>query len=481
MALVVLLSASCVSAPPATRPATDVRVPNAWTADLDPREQAAIDETWWEHFGDEQLTSVVEQALANNTDLLAAAARVRQAEASARIAGADTKPQLGASFNGSRGKRNFVGFPIPGGEGDVLSTTSTTLGVSLDLSWEIDLWGRLSARAREGVASYQASRADLAGVRLSVAGQTAKAWFAVAEAWQQARLAEQTVSSFDRSANQVRARFEQGVRPSLDLRLALSQLAAARAILEARKQQLDAVSRQLEILIGRYPGRDLELPELLIDTPAPIPAGLPADLVARRPDLAAVERRLMAADERHRAARQSLYPRLSLTASGGTSSNELGDLVKGNFSVWSLVGNLAAPIFQGGRLRAGVDLAAAGIDESFASYVGTALRAYGEVETTLTAEGLLAEQVRYLGDASRQSLAAQNLAEDRYRSGLSDYITVLESQRRYFDAESAYLAGRRQRLDNRVDLFLALGGGFDSRMVLTETADPDAAAQESLR
>jgi len=199
---------------------------------------------------------------------------------------------------------------------------------------------------------------------------------------------------------------------------------------------------------------------------------MPADLVARRPDLAAAERRLVAADQRFRAARAALYPRLSLTASSGTSSNQLTDLVDGNFSVWSLVGNLTAPLFQAGRLRAGVDLAAAGIDEDFALYVGTALRAYSEVEGSLAAEQYLAERIRYLQDAARQSLAAQRQAEERYRSGLTDYITVLEAQRRYFEAQSAFLAGRRERLDNRVDLYLALGGGFRAQGLQSAPSDP---------
>lgn len=474
---------SCAAPPPTTRPKTDLQVPAAWTAEHDASAVTEVTERWWVDFGDARLAAVIDRALEHNTELRAAAARVQAAAATARIAGADLKPQLGASFLAARRKQNFVGFPIPGRESSVLTTRSTSVGVSLDLSWEIDLWGRLSAQAREGLVNLQASRADLAGVKLSVAGQTAKAWFAAAEARQQVLLAEQTVASFESSAEQVRGRFEHGVRPALDLRLALAQLASAQARLQARHQQLDAASRQLEVLIGRYPGRDLEFPEDLIDTPAAIPAGLPADLVARRPDLAAAERRLVALDQRYAGARASLYPRLSLTGSGGTQSNQLSDLVKGDFSVWNLVGNLTAPLFQAGRLRAGVDLARAEIDASFAVYVGTALHAYAEVESTLAAEHWLAAQVGYLAEAARHSLAAQQQAEVRYRAGLNDYITVLESQRRTFESESAQLTGRRQRLDNRVDLYLSLGGGFEAQSIVASVSDNPAAtsSQESSR
>ncbi len=467
-AVVLLAAVGCVSTPNSTKPTTGLAVPPAFGRDA-PVEPIAVSASWWLDFGEHGLAAAVEQALQYNTDVLAAAARVAGAEATARIAGADLRPQLGASALGARRKQNFVGFPIPGNDDRVLTTTSTNYGVSLELSWEADLWGRLGARAREGLATYQATEADYAGALLSIAAQTSKAWFAVAEGQQQVDLARRTVSSFTRSSEQVRARFERGVRPPLDLRLAMARAAGASATLLARHRQLDAAGRQLQVLLGVYPGGEFEFPATLIDTPAAVPSGLPADLVARRPDLAAAERRLVAADQRLLGARAALYPRLSLTASGGTSSNQLGDLVKGDFSVWSLVGNLVAPLLQGGRLRAGVDVAQAGIDEATAVYVGTALRAYAEVESALAAETLLADQVGQLEAAAEQSGAAERLANERYRNGLEGYVTVLEAQRRTFDAESALLAARRQRLDNRVDLYLALGGGFHVDRTYAET------------
>jgi len=472
IALVALfaLAACTPSAPPATQPETGIELPDQWTA---PNEEtsAPLPERWWEDFDAAPLTAAIDRALEYNTDMLVAAARVDQAAAQARIAGADLKPQMSAGLSGLRTKRNFVGFPIPGSEDGVLTTLSSNYGVSVDLSWEIDLWGRLSAQAREGIAAFQASQADYEGMRLSIAGQTAKAWFAVAEARVQLDLAERTVATLTRSTGQVRDRFERGIRPPLDLRLALAQLYAAQAAVPARERQLDFASRQMEVLLGLYPGRSSVFPEELIATPAEIPAGLPAELVARRPDLVAAERRLMASQQRLKGARASLYPRLSLTASGGTSSAGLADLVDGNFSVWSLAGNLIAPLFQGGRLRAGIDFAEAGVDADVASYVGSALRAYSEVESTLATEEFLSLRVSALEQATIQSRAAETLALDRYRNGLEGFITVLDSQRRTFDAESAWIAGRRERLDNRVDLYLALGGGFDPEPIYEPATD----------
>lgn len=484
LALALVAGAACATTAPARQPAPAIPVPEAWsgaatggaTGDAVPAAELA---GWWNDFGDPRLDALVREALAANADVLAAAARVRQAEASARIAGADLKPALDAGLLATRRKQNFVGFPIPGSDGDVLSTQYSNFGVSLNLSWEIDLWGRLGARAREGLAGWQASRAEFEAARLSIAGQTAKAWFALAEISMQRDLAISTVNSFRRSVNQTRDRFERGIRPSLDLRLALAQLAAAEAALQGRLQELDATTRQLEALVGRYPDADLQVPGELLPLPAPVPAGLPAELVSRRPDLAVAERRLAASGQRLDAARASLYPRLALTASGGTSTQELGDLVDGNFSVWSLGANLLAPLFQGGRLRAGVDLSAAGVDEATAAYLGLALRAYSEVEATLAAETFIAARVAHLQEAATQSLAAERLADDRYRAGLGDYITVLEAQRRSIEAQAALISSRHQHVANRVDLYLALGGGFDAASLDTQPADEATPSAES--
>jgi NodT family efflux transporter outer membrane factor (OMF) lipoprotein len=457
-----VFSVGCASAPKVQEAQLDVSIPATWTADETPTGE--IDPGWWQDFGEPDLTRVVEIALTRNNDLLAAAARVDQAAAQARITGADLMPSVNAGLNGMKQKRNFIGFPIPGAKpGEVLSTTITTYGVSLDVSWELDLWDRLGARARAGIADLQAAAADYRGAQLSVAGQTMKAWFATAEASQQLALAEATVESFTRSTNQVRQRYESGIRSSLDLRLSLANLAAAKALLKLRRQQLDATTRQLEVLLGLYPGRELVVPTELPDTPPPIPAGVPADLIDRRPDLSAAERRLAASDERYKAARRDRYPRFSLTATGGTSTKGLKDLVDGDFSVWSLAFNLLQPVFQGGRLRAAVDLSEAQADEALINYANSALHAYTEVETALAAEEYLAEREADLAYAAEQSRAAERLSEDRYGAGLESFITVLESQRRALTADGEWITARRQRLENRVDLYLALGGGFERK------------------
>jgi NodT family efflux transporter outer membrane factor (OMF) lipoprotein len=458
---ILLLLAGCGSAPEVRPPVLDVDVPEAWTA-VSPGETAAESGegggSWWHLFGDVKLNDLVAEALERNFDLEGAAARIDAAAAQARIAGSHLPPDLAASLTAARRKQRFVGLPIPGD--DVLTSTSNSFGASLDVTWEIDLWGRIRSGRSAALADVEAARADLEGARLSLAAQTAKTWFAAAEASQQVRLAEETVESYGRSAEEVRERYVRGVLSSLDLRLALSNLASAEALLEAREQQLDESVRQLEILLGRYPGRGIAPAVELPGVPDPPPPGLPSDLVFRRPDLASAERRLASADARLAQARAGLYPRLSLTGGAGTASDELRDLLDRNGSVWNIVGNLLQPLFQGGRLRAGVDLAEASTRQAAAAYGGALLNAFAEVEATLAAEGRLARREDRLAEAAGQAAAAEELAGEQYRLGLVDQVTLLEAQRRNLTARSEYISARRARLDARVNLHLALGGGF---------------------
>ena len=213
-------------------------------------------------------------------------------------------------------------------------------------------------------------------------------------------------------------------------------------------------------MLARYPSAALQLSADLPDLPADVPAGLPAELISRRTDVVAAERRLVASDARIRQAKAALYPRISLTGSAGTSSNEFGDLLDGDFSVWSIVGNLLQPLFQGGRLRAGVDLAKSQADMALAQYGQTVLSAYRDVESSLANERFLRQRQEALETATEQAVAARQLAEDQYANGIIDLITMLDARRSAFASESQLLTVRRERLDARIDLYLALGGGF---------------------
>lgn len=461
-ALLLFIVTACRHPAPVTLP-TATALPEQFGAATDDVTTEPVDEAWWTRFGDPRLDNLVNRTLAHNRDLTAAAARLARAEAEARIAGANLRPAVSLDPSFSRQRQNFIGFPIPGASEQVLSTISTRYGVSIQTRWEVDLWGRLRAGSRAALADYQATREELRGARLSLAAQTIRGWFALLEADEQLQLAIASTESFQRSADRVRTRFESGLRPAIELRLALSNLHLARAQVVRWRQQRDSVTRQLEILVGDYPaGRLVDDIDLggLPDLPAAIPLGLPSTLIARRPDLGAAERRISGAEQRTLAARRALYPRLTLTGGVGTVSDELGDLLDGDFRVWSLVTGLTQPLFQGGRLRAEWDRNQQIHLEQVAAFQAAALRAYGEVESALVAGVSLAEQVGHLSNASRQLVAAVELAEDRYRSGVGDYLTVLESQTRALQAQTGTIDARRRLLDNRVNLHLALGGGF---------------------
>ena len=437
-----------------------IKAPEEWTGG---RSITGVsDARWWSYLGDDGLDTAIGAALEHNYDLRAAAARVEAAQAEALVAGADLRPTIDLNLTRGRQRQNFVGLPIPGREGSVLSTTYSNAGVNLALSWEPDLWGRIKSGEAAALATVGVREEDLSASRLSLSGQVAKAWFAAVEARRQVVLARATLESYNTSVARVRERFERGLRPSLDLRLALTEVDRAKALVAQRQAQLDAAIRQIEILLGQYPAGAYALAEDLPDLPVHIPGGLPSELVHRRPDLKTAEKELLASDARVAQSRANLRPRFNLTSQGGTSSNQLRDLIDGELLAWNLIGGLIHPIYNRGRLKAMNARDEALVTEAMTRYESSLLRAYGEVEIALAAEDILARQEDALEAATQQSLAARDLAEDRYRRGLADIITVLSSQRTALDSESQLLALRRQRLDNRVDLHLALGGGFES-------------------
>jgi multidrug efflux system outer membrane protein len=433
---------------------------------------------WWTYFGNAELERIIGEALEGSYDLRAASARIDAARADAVIAGAPLLPDANVTINRSQQRQNFIGFPISGSEGNVLSTTSTNYGLRVNASWEPDLWGRIKSGESAALTNTRIRFADLAAARLSLGGQVAKVWFGAVEAQRQLDLARATLESFRVSSERVRARFQGGLRPSLDLRLALTEVARAEAALEQRIEQRDRGIRQLEALMGRYPSGEYALGAELPTLPDVIPGGLPAELVHRRPDLVVAELQLVAADTRIAQAQADLRPRFSLTSGAGTSSGSLLDLIDKDLLVWNFVGNLVQPLFNNGRLKAAVVRNESLAEEAVANYETRLLASYREVESALGAEAVLRRRERALEEAVLQSSAARTLAEQRYQAGLTDIITVLSAQRTAYNSESQLLGIRRVRLDNRVDLHIALGGGFDMGDIPSEEEERRTAQTE---
>ncbi len=460
LSVLIVVTAGCAKSIPTPQHNLRVSAPDEWTGGN--LGSQAPQQDWWTYFEDADLDHAIAEALEGNHDLRAAAARIETARADAIIAGAGLLPEANVTVGRSQQRQNFIGFPIPGSETGVLSSTSTNYTLRLNASWEPDLWGRILSGELAAVTNTRTRYADLAAARLSLSGQVARAWFAVVEARRQVELAEISLESYRVSAQRVQARFQSGLRPSLDVRLALTEVATAEATMGQRLDQLDRTRRGLEALMGRYPSGDYVLLSDLPDLPISVPGGLPSELVHRRPDLVSAELQVLAADARVSQSRADLRPRFSLTSGNGSSSDDLIGLLDHNLFVWNLVGNLVQPMFNNGRLTATVNRNQSTVDELLANYESRILQSYREVESALASEETLLGRERATEEAVRQSLAAQDLAEERYRLGLADIITVLSAQRAAYNSESQLLALRRARLDNRVDLHLALGGGFDS-------------------
>ncbi|MEW9856510.1 efflux transporter outer membrane subunit [Novosphingobium sp. M1R2S20] len=452
-------------------------------------EQGAVIDEWWRRFGDDQLNGYVERAAVYNPQILQAVARVEQARAQARVARADLYPQLGVGLNASRQRQNLAGSGFgallgggtPGagagggtgddggaeggeGEGDEASATAfTTDSFSLtgNVSWTIDLWGRIASQTAAARAEFLASEENLRAVRQAIAAQVAQSYFGLVEAQQQVKVAEQLETAIAEVARQVGNRVDVGIAPPNDKTLAFANLGQARASLAQRREALQRATRNFDQLIRAYPDGAVAAAEVLPEVPPPPPAGLPAQLLARRPDVREAELRLVSAGYREAAAERALLPNIDLTGSAGTSSSELGDLLNGDFFIWSIAGQLLQPIFQGGRLRAQVDLAEGRKAEAVEAYAETVLQALSEVETALAVEAELARRQAALRAATEAAQASVTISFNRYRAGIDPFATVLQSQQNALDASSAYVAATRARLDNRIALHLALGGGFE--------------------
>lgn len=432
---------------------SQVSAPDRFQALGDEWGAGEVPSPWLEEFDDPQLRSLTEAAFLHNPDLGIAWSRLEQARAEAKIAGADLWPSLAFSGNATRRRINTIGGGIQVG-----STTVSSYDPVFSSSWEVDLWGRIRDGRKAAVREFEASTFELEGARLSLAAQVAKAWYALLETREQLTLSMERLKTFESNERLIETQYERGLTNALDYRLIRSQTRSARGLVEQQQATLDSQIRQLETVLGSYPGRELRVLGALPEITTPVATGLPSDLLERRPDIQAAQRRLEAAARRHQASVKLRYPQVNLSATGGTSSNQWDDLADSDFRVWSLVGGLTAPLFQGGRIEGSIAQAEAVLDQVGENVRKQILNAFREVETALAAERYLKTQRNHLESVVEETLAAESLAWDRYRRGLVDVVTVLETQRRAFDAQSNLLSIHGAQIQNRIDLYLALGG-----------------------
>ncbi len=411
-------------------------------------QQGGVADGWLKSFQDEQLEAIVEEALKHNRDIAALSSNLTIAANLARQAGANLLPAVnvgGAATSTSRGGND-----------------TDSSGAALNLSWELDLWGKLASAAEAAEQAYQATEADFEFARQSLVAQTAKAWFMSTEANRQKQLADEAVAIYTEMLEIAQTRLEVGAAQPQDVFLARSELSSATERQRQAGGALDQSIRSLEILLGRYPANELETPRKFIPVPPPVPAGVPGDILSRRPDLQAAESRVNAAFQQVQVAKAAKLPSIGLTASGGGSSNALTDLLGSGSDFFSLGANFFAPIDVGGQLQAQVEIETAEQDAALANYGGMALRAFGEVENALSNEVILKQRQELLEFAVEDSMKAYDIAKTQYEVGAIGVLDVLQMQARTLNSRIALVRLKNQRLAQRIDLHLALGGSFES-------------------
>lgn len=474
LCLTVLLLGGCVSLPEKAQPEA-VKVPENWQAKIAESVTPDGSVDWLAALGDEALRALVVEALEGNFDLRATAQRLEAARQAVMVAGASRLPQLGVGFDAARQKTHVISDGSTGVPAGVVSQTKNSFMPGLNVSWELDLWGRLADAREVALQEALASEAVYVGARLSLATSIAQEWFNAIAAVRQEALARETLNNITHVNERIETLYQRGTAEALELRLSRANLANARAVVAERARQRKEAVRALELLLGRYPLGVLPVGEDLPATLPEVPVGLPSEMLERRPDLAEARARLEAAYARANEARKLALPSISLTGNYGTGSNELRNVLDGDYTLWSLALGLTQPIFQGGRIEAGARAAKADWLAQWEAYRAVLNNAFGEVENALAAEAYFREQAEAYALAVDESIEAERLAWERYERGLVDMMTVLEAQRRAFDAQSGLIEARRQVLANRLALYLALGGDFmlPEPAAATQTALPE--------
>jgi len=410
--------------------------------------------SWLSDLEAPEMTALAREALAGNPDLQSVESRARAARWRARGAfGGNLLPHLSVGVDGSRTE-------TPDGAG--ARVRSDLMTSNIVASWELDLWGRLAARTLASDLGADAAEQDLDAARLSVAGQSARAWVSLIESQQLYALAQEDLQTRERALDFTQRRYDSGVTSALALRTARSQVASARALAAQAGEDLRNSARFLQELLGRYPDASLQaagaLPEL-----APLAAsGAPADLLERRPDVLAAEARMRAAGFRMHEARAAMLPRLTLTASAGSSvgpGGGLDDIDDSVNMISNVVAGLTAPIFQGGALLAESRASVAERRGAASDYVGVTLAAWREVEAAISNDSSLAVREQQFAIAAEEARAAQELAEREYGRGVATIFELIDAYTRRIDSERGLINARAERVANRISYHVALGGG----------------------
>jgi multidrug efflux system outer membrane protein len=422
----------------------------------------AVDIGWRQYFPDPRLQALIASALENNRDLRMASLRIEEARAQYNIQGADLLPNFNAGASASRsrtpGSLTTTGKPAIVG--------SYQVGLSL-ASFELDFFGRVRSLNDAALAQYLATAEARQAAHISLVAEVAKAYLTERALYEQQMLVQKAFEGRETSYKLAKQRFDVGASSALDLRLNETLVASARIALATLARQRAQALNALTLLVGK-PLTDLPEAQPLADQKivAELPAGLPSDLLTRRPDIRAAEQRLQSANANIGAARAAFFPRISLTAAVGTASSSLAGLFDAGSQAWSFAPQLVLPIFDAGRNRGNLTLSEVRKNEAIVDYEKTIQVAFREVADALVARSTIDEQI----DAQRAFLAAVTdrlkLSQQRFQGGVSSSLDVLDAERDLFSAQQALVQVSLLRLTNAIDLYRALGGGLNETVVM---------------
>jgi len=451
--LAVLLGPGCAVGPNFVRP--EVEAPQEFRNQVAPAEAASLaDLPWWEVFEDPVLQDLIVEGLESNYDLEVAVKRVDEARALVGVARSPFYPQIG--YQGSAGRQSLPLLPT-----QPKQTFDLFYG-AFSLAWEVDVWGRIRRSSEAARESLLATEAFRRGVMLSVATGVAQSYLNLIELDRELEIARETAHAFQETLDLFQRRYQGGVGNLLQVARAEAALRITEAQIPDLENRIVAQENAINVLLGRNPG-PVPRGRTLVEhaTPPDVPPGLPSALLERRPDLIEAEHTVASANAEVGVAVANFFPRIGLTALYGGQSTQLADIVKENFSIWNVAGNMAGPLFQGFLLLEQYRAQKASWGQSVALYEQTVLTAFAEVSNALTAQTRLAEaraaQERAV-EAYRESV---RLSLVRYDSGLASYFEVLEAQQQLFPAQLTLAQLRRDQLLTVVTLYRALGGGWE--------------------
>ena len=435
--------------------------PTKWSSEtLNSPEQLNVD--WLGISAEPRLQQLLKQALQNNFELANSKLAIAKAQALVEIEQSSDFPEL--SLDVSQQRRKLVT--------DGSSSYSSSAGIDLNLSYEVDLWGKLSAEQQQAQLQLAATKSNYQHQKVSLMANITSGWFDVLEAESLLSLYQGRLQNLEDNLAIIQGSYRLGLKSALDVYLTQNELHSEQARVKRQQQTIVEVKRALQVQMAEYPSGISPL----LDTQKQWPqlnqqlyANLPSDLIANRRDLQASWLELLALNAGLAVAHKQRFPQFTLSASLGDASDELGNLLSGNSLAWSLLGNISSPIFNAGRLAANEQQAKISVQQKEQQYLSELYNAFSQVESQLNNHVSLSEQLSLQQKAQINALAAEKLAFNQYQKGLVTYTTVLESQRRAFDNQTATIQLKNQLIQNRIAIYLATGGQVFNESLIQST------------